>query len=79
MNGMNLYQSQFRRLALLDREIRRRKHPNAFTFASEYGVSRRTVARDIQLLKERGAPIEYDPLKTATSTRTARGLCRRWR
>jgi predicted DNA-binding transcriptional regulator YafY len=61
MNGMNLYQSQFRRLALLDREIRRRKHPNAFTFASEYGVSRRTVARDIQLLKERGAPIEYDP------------------
>jgi len=60
MNGMNLYQSQFRRLAVLDREIRRGTRPNAFSFAKDYGVSRRTVARDLQLLRERGAPIEYD-------------------
>jgi predicted DNA-binding transcriptional regulator YafY len=58
---MNLYQSQFRRLAVLDREIRSGRTPNAFSFAKEYGISRRTVARDLELLRERGAPIEYDP------------------
>jgi len=57
---VNLYRSQFRRLAELDREIRAGRYPNCFSFAKQWEVSRRTIARDIEFLKEKGAPLEYD-------------------
>ena len=57
---MNLYRSQFRRLAELDREIRSGRYPNCFSFAKTWEVSRRTIARDIEFLKEKGAPLDYD-------------------
>lgn len=61
---MNLYRRQFRRLAELDKAIRSGRYPNCSSFAKAYeGVSRRTVARDIELLKEMGAPLEFDPVK----------------
>ena len=63
MADMNLYRSQFRRLAELDREIRSRRYPNCFSFARKWEVSRRTIARDIEFLKEKGAPLEYDSRK----------------
>lgn len=60
---MNLYRSQFRRLAELDREIRAGRYPNCFSFAKDWEVSRRTIARDIEFLKEKGAPLEFDGAK----------------
>jgi len=63
MTNVNLYRSQFRRLAELDREIRSGKYPNCFSFAKKWEVSRRTIARDIEFLKERGAPLQYDSVK----------------
>ncbi len=60
MANVNLYRSQFRRLAELDRAIRTGRHPNCSSFAKEYEVSRRTIARDIEFLKEKGAPLAYD-------------------
>jgi len=63
MANVNLYRSQFRRLAELDRQIRAGKHPNCSSFARDYEVSRRTIARDIEFLKEKGAPLEFDGAK----------------
>jgi proteasome accessory factor B len=57
---MNLYRGQFRRLAELDRQVRSGKCPNCTSFARDYEVSRRTIARDVEFLKERGAPLEFD-------------------
>jgi predicted DNA-binding transcriptional regulator YafY len=57
---MNLYQGQFRRLVVFDGLVRQGKYPNATQFSDAEGISRRTVVRDIALLKERGAPLEYD-------------------
>jgi predicted DNA-binding transcriptional regulator YafY len=61
MATMNLYRSQFRRLMELDQRIRAGDYPNCFTFADAWEVSRKTVQRDIQFLKDgMGAPLAYD-------------------
>lgn len=52
--------TQFSRLLELDRRIRTRRYPNAITFAGEYEVAQKTVQRDIDYLRNQGAPIEYD-------------------
>ena len=49
---MNLYRRQFRRLAVLDEAIRSGKYPNCRSFAETWEVHRRTIARDIELLRE---------------------------
>lgn len=58
---MKRTQSQYARLMELDRLIRAGKHPNCLTFGAEWGVSAKTVQRDIDFLRDQcGAPIEYD-------------------
>ncbi|MCE9614889.1 MAG: WYL domain-containing protein [Lentisphaerae bacterium] len=53
--------TQFRRLLEIDRLIRDGKYPNCVTFAREWGVTQKTVQRDMDYLRDQlGAPIEYD-------------------
>ena len=48
-------------LGLIRGRIPDGKYPNAGTFRRELGISRRTVLRDLDFLRdEEGAPIEYD-------------------
>jgi predicted DNA-binding transcriptional regulator YafY len=50
------------RIAALDRAIRSGEYPNAVTIARRLEVSRRTVLRDVEFLRDRlGAPIAFDP------------------
>ena len=67
-----------RRLLALDRLIRAGKHPNARTVAAELEVSRRTVLRDVEFLRDSfGGPVEYCPRRTtAISTPTPTTPCR---
>lgn len=52
---------QMARVRELDRRIRAGKYPNCTQFAQEYGVSRKTIQRDITYLQDvLRAPIEYD-------------------
>jgi len=54
--------SQLARIVQFDKEVRFKEYPNRFSFSVEYGVSDRTVARDIEYLRDRlEAPLEYDP------------------
>ncbi|MBN2092474.1 WYL domain-containing protein, partial [candidate division KSB1 bacterium] len=48
------------RAAYIDRMIRAKKYPNCQQVAKEYNVTRKTVQRDIEMMRELGAPIEYD-------------------
>lgn len=58
---MKLYRSKFRRLLELDSQIRSGKFPNTFSFSKEWEVSRKTIVRDIEFLRDSlRAPIEYD-------------------
>ncbi len=58
---MNRSKSQYARLMELDRLIRIGKYPNCLTFAADWGVSQKTVQRDIDFLRDQcGAPVEYD-------------------
>ena len=60
--GAKVYRSKFRRLLELDQQIRAGSYPNAFSFARDWEMSRRTVVRDIEFLRDSlRAPIEYDP------------------
>lgn len=53
--------SQYARLIELDRKIREGGYPNCLTFAGDWGVSQKTVQRDIDFLRDQcGAPIAYD-------------------
>lgn len=53
--------SQMIRIVEFDRLVRDTVYPNRMTFSVEYGVSERTVARDIEYLRDRlHAPLEYD-------------------
>ena len=53
--------SQFARLMELDRRIRDKKFPNCLTFSVDWGVSRKTVQRDMDFLRDQlGAPLDYD-------------------
>src|SRR5206468_2842106 len=49
------------RMARIDSLLRAGKYPNSVGLAKEFGVSLRTVARDIEFMKDRQClPIEYD-------------------
>ena len=62
MAGKRTYRARYRRLIELDKRIRADEYPNAFTFAKEWEVSRKTVVRDIEFLRNSmDAPIEFDP------------------
>ncbi|MEI7902258.1 MAG: WYL domain-containing protein [bacterium] len=53
--------SQYARLIELDRKIRGGGYPNCLTFAGDWGVSQKTVQRDIDFLRDQcGAPVLYD-------------------
>lgn len=58
---MKRTKSQYARLMDLDRKIRGGGYPNCLTFAGGWGVSQKTVQRDIDFLRDQcGAPIGYD-------------------
>jgi len=53
--------SQYARLMELDRKIRDGGYPNCLTFAEFWGVSQKTIQRDIDFLRDQcGAPIAYE-------------------
>ena len=53
-----------RRLLSIDSKIREGKMPNCTSLARDEEVSRRTILRDLDYLRDQlGAPIEYDPIK----------------
>jgi predicted DNA-binding transcriptional regulator YafY len=50
------------RIAAFDRAVRAGEYPNAGTVAKRLEVSRRTLQRDIEFLRDRlGAPLIFDP------------------
>ena len=58
---MQRNKSQHARLIKLDWHIREGHHPNCLTFGAEWGVSQKTVQRDIDYLRDQcGAPIAYN-------------------
>jgi len=58
---MKRTKSQYARLIELDRKIRGGGYPNCLTFANDWGVSQKTVQRDIDFLRDQcGAPMVYD-------------------
>lgn len=58
---MKRTKSQYARLIELDRKIRDGDYPNCLTFAVDWGVSQKTIQRDIDFLRDQcGAPIAYD-------------------
>lgn len=53
--------SQMVRIVEFDKEVRFRLYPNRFDFSMRNGISDRTVARDVEYLRDRlRAPLEYD-------------------
>ena len=55
---------QFWRLLKIDEQLRAKRFPSARSLAKEFDVSKRTVERDIEFLRDRyEAPIEYDHSK----------------
>ena len=49
------------RLIQIDKWIRGGTYPSVEKMVAEYGVSRRTILRDMEFLRDRyGAPLEYD-------------------
>ena len=55
---------QLVRLLELDWMIRDSRYPNASSFARQYGVTSKTVQRDIAYLRDYlNAPIQYDPVR----------------
>lgn len=57
---MQRTKTQFSRLIELDKRIRENRYPNALSFSKEWEVSQKTVQRDIDYLRDQGAPMEYD-------------------
>ena len=62
---MKRNKSQFSRLIELNELIRAGKQPvNCLTFAEKWGVSQKTVQRDIDFLRDQlHAPLDYDRLR----------------
>jgi predicted DNA-binding transcriptional regulator YafY len=53
-----------RRFSFIDAALRRNGFPNAPRLANELEVSRRTIMRDLEFMRDQlGAPIEYHPVK----------------
>ena len=64
MEILNIGKLQLYRLLELNYLIQFGRYPNATTFAKVYGVSERTVRRDIEFLRSfLGAPLTYDVSK----------------
>ncbi len=54
--------TQMARIVEFDRLVREGGYPNKVRFAVDYEVSERTIARDIEYLRDRlGAPLKYNP------------------
>ncbi len=52
------------RIVWIDAAVRRRQWPNARTLASEFGMKRRTIQRDIVFMRRRlRAPLEFDSVR----------------
>lgn len=52
------------RLLQIDKKIRMGDFPSVESLVAEYGVSRRTILRDVEFLRDRyNAPVEYDKIK----------------
>jgi predicted DNA-binding transcriptional regulator YafY len=52
-----------RRIMFIDQALRAGRSPNAATLSRELGASRRTIARDIEFMRDQlGAPLEFDPV-----------------
>ncbi len=51
------------RLSRLSQAIRAGRYPNCTSFAREGECSRRTVLRDVELLRQMGAPVAYDEVR----------------
>jgi len=49
------------RMSHIDCEIRAGRYPNCSRVARKFEVNRKTVQRDIDKMRELGAPLEYDP------------------
>jgi predicted DNA-binding transcriptional regulator YafY len=61
---MDRTKAQWHRVMALDQKIRDGEFPSAPSFAKEWGVSDRTIRRDIDFLRDFfNAPIEYNPSK----------------
>lgn len=55
---------KFHRLLQIDKWIRSGTYPSVEKMMFEYGVSRRTILRDVEFLRDRyNAPVEYDKIK----------------
>ncbi|MGH6689853.1 MAG: helix-turn-helix transcriptional regulator, partial [Gammaproteobacteria bacterium] len=57
-NGMRATASRLSRLEELKGLLKAREHSTAEALASELGVSRRTLQRDLAILRDSGLPIE---------------------
>jgi predicted DNA-binding transcriptional regulator YafY len=58
------FRTRWRHVLLIDERIRSGESPNCQQLAGELEVSRRTILRDVEFLKDDlGAPIEYDASK----------------
>jgi len=61
---MPKFKPQYKRLLFIDRKIKGGSYPNCSSMAREWEVSRKTVQRDIDYLRnDLDAPVAYDPLK----------------
>jgi predicted DNA-binding transcriptional regulator YafY len=57
--------TQVRRMIYIDGQLRKQKYLNCTTVAKAFGISRKTVLRDIECLRDLNAPIEYDEQRKA--------------
>ena len=61
---MPKFKPQYKRLLFIDRKIKEGRYPNCSGMALEWEVSRKTVQRDIDYLRDDlDAPVAYDALK----------------
>ncbi len=57
---MKNYRLSMPRMHFIDQKIRNRCYPNCASLAKEYEVSVKTIQRDIECMRNMGAPIEFD-------------------
>ena len=56
--------SQMARIVTFDREVRDKQYPSRSSFSTYHAISERTLARDIEFLRDRlEAPLSYDPVR----------------
>ncbi len=59
--GYGVKKSQMARIVKFDALVSEGAYPSVGRFSDDYMISRRTIARDIEYLRDRlGAPLEYD-------------------